>query len=211
MEMLDRICSVAQLVKNRHYTHRGVWRCVKWVNERNGLISSIDHGNRRTTCDNVLLMNGIRLALCAFVTLATLIPVRALAQTEGQLDQIYTKLKVYAVRPNISLMAKFGGDGRVCEMALEPRRYDGDKVTLLSNLPEQEIVDIIEEVVPESDRGRRLEGGGFSKWLKSDISGDTIFTTYRYENMTIQVSGTIRKKDSERMAAAVTFSQRSCN
>jgi hypothetical protein len=159
----------------------------------------------------VLLVNGIRCGLSAFAALATLIPVQMLTQTESQLDQNYTKLRVYAVRPNISLTAKFGGDGRVCEMALEPRRYDGDKVALLSSLPKQEIVNIIEEVVPESDRGRRLEGGGFSKWLESDVSGDAIFTTYRYENMTIQVYGTIRKKDSDRMAAVVTFSQRSCN
>lgn len=97
-------------------------------------------------------------------------------------------------------------------MVLEPRRYDGQKIVLLSNLPEQETVRIIEEVVPEGDRGRRREeGGGFSKWLKSDISGGFITTTYRYDNMTIQFHGTVRKKDSDSMVAVVTFPQRSCD
>jgi hypothetical protein len=71
-------------------------------------------------------------------------------------------------------------------------------------------VGIIEEVVPESDRGRRLEGGGFSKWLKSDISGGFITTTYRYDNVTVEFHG-IRKKDSDSMFAVVTFPQRSCD
>lgn len=156
-------------------------------------------------------MNGVRFALFSLATLVALISTFATAQTESQLDQNYKRLRVYAVRPNISLTAKFGGDGRVCEMVLEPRRYDGKKILLLSNLPEQETVDIIEGLVPESDRGRRLEGGGFSKWLKSDISGGFITTTYPYDNMTIQFHGTIRKKDSSSMVAIVTFPQRSCD
>ena len=156
-------------------------------------------------------MNRARCTLLTFAILLALIPVNATAQTENQLDQNYTRLRVYAVRPNISLTAKFGNDGRVCEMVLEPRRYDGQKIVLLSNLQEQETVGVIEEVVPESDRGRRLEGGGFSKWLKSDISGGFITTTYRYDNMTIQFHGTVRKKDSDSMVAVVTFPERSCD
>lgn|SRR5438045_6137697 len=158
-----------------------------------------------------MLMNTARSALFSLAILVALIPANAAAQTESQLDQNYTRLRVYAVRPNISLTAKFGNDGRVCEMVLEPRRYDWKKIVLLSNLLEQETVGVIEEVVPESDRGSRLEGGGFSKWLKSDISGGFITTTYRYDNMTIQFHGTVRKKDSDSMVAVVTFPQRSCD
>jgi hypothetical protein len=180
------------------------------VNARFLLFNS-PHGTGRATWDKVLLMDRVRTGVSGLAILVALISVNGLAQTESQLDQNYTKLRVYAVRPNISLTAKFGNDGRVCEMVLEPRRYDGNKVVLLSNLSEQETVGVIEEVVPESDRGRKLEGDGFSKWLKSDITGDFITTTYRYENMAIRFHGTIRKKDSDSMVAVVTFPQRSCN
>lgn len=149
-------------------------------------------------------------ALVGLALLSTLISANASAQTETQLDQSYPKLKVYSVRPHISLTARFARDGQVCEMVLEPRRYDEERVVLLSNLPEQETVSAIEEVVPESDRGKRLEGGGFSKWLKSDIRGGFITTTYRYEKMTIQIYGTVRNKDSDSMVAVVKFPGRSC-
>ena len=156
-------------------------------------------------------MNTVRSVLYSFAALVTLIPGTALAQTESQLDLNYTRLRVYAVRPNISLTAKFGHDGRVCEMVLEPRRSDGNKIVLLSNLPKQEtVVGIIEEVVPESDRGKQL-GEGFSKWLNTEISGGFITTTYRYDNMTIRFYGTIREKDSDNMVSVVTFPQRSCD
>lgn len=156
-------------------------------------------------------MNRARFAFVGLALLSTLISANVSAQTEIQLDQSYTKLKVYSVRPNISLTAKFAKDGQVCEMVLEPRRYDQKKIVLLSNLPERETVSAVEEVVPESDRGKRLEGGGFSKWLKSDISGGSITTTYRYEYMTIQFHGTVRKKDLDSVVAVVTFPQRSCD
>ena len=156
-------------------------------------------------------MNRARSALFSLAFLGALTTANATAQTESQLDQNYPRLRVYVVRPNISLTTKFGNDGRVCEMVLEPRRYDGKKILLLSNLPVRETVAVIEEVVPESDRGKRLEGGGFSKWLKSDIGGGFITTTYRYDNMTIQFHGTIRKEDSDSMVAVVTFPQRSCD
>jgi hypothetical protein len=156
-------------------------------------------------------MNRAGSALFSLAILVALISASATAQTASQLEQKYARLSVYAVRPNISLTAKFGNAGRVCEMVFEPRRYDGGKIVLLSNLPQEETVAVIEEVVPESDRGRRLEGGGFNKWLKSDIGGGSITTTYRYDNMTIQFHGTIRREDSDSMVAVVTFPQRSCN
>jgi hypothetical protein len=69
----------------------------------------------------------------------------------------------------------------------------------------------LKRLLPESDRGTRLWGGGFSKWLKPEISGGIITTTYRYENMTIQLHGAIRKRDSDSMVAVVTFVQCSCD
>ena len=155
-------------------------------------------------------MNSLWFAIVGFALLSVLISASASAQSEVQLDQSYSKLKVYSVRPNISLTAKFAKDGQVRELVLEPRRYDEKKIVLLSNLREQETENVIEEVVPESERGKRREGGGFSKWLKSDISGGLITTNYRYENITIQFYGTIRKKDSDSMVAVVTFPQRPC-
>ena len=155
----------------------------------------------------MLTMNKLRAVFLGLVFLCVLSPFKAISQTESQLDESFPHVKAYAVRPNIFLTAKFGNDGRVCQMVLEPRRYTDEVIVLVSNLSKKETVEVIEEIVPESDRGRKVE---HPKWLESDIAGGVITTTYQYENMTIQFHGSVRQQDSDSMVATVTWPQRSC-
>jgi hypothetical protein len=79
------------------------------------------------------------------------------AQTQHQLEEKYPKVNAYLVRPNILLTARYSTDGRVCEMALQPVRWTGDTV-LLFPLSEEESIRVVEEIVPESERGKKLGG-----------------------------------------------------
>ena len=154
-------------------------------------------------------MNSLRCTLFGLALIPVLTSVTATAQTESQLDQRYTRLKAYSVRPNILLTVTVDRTGRVCEMVLEPRRYSEKSIVLQSNLSEQETIGVIEELVSESERGKRLVGIG--GWMKSDLSGGFITTTYAYENITIQFHGTTRKQNLTSMVAVVTYQQRPCD
>jgi hypothetical protein len=96
-------------------------------------------------------------------------------------------------------------------MVLEPRRYTATGVVLVSSLSEEEAIAAVEEVVPESERGERLAGDGWSNWLRSDVRGGLITTSYPYKSMTIQFYGATRSESSGSMVAVVTWPEHSCD
>jgi len=140
-----------------------------------------------------------------FVLLLTTLGV---AQTQRQLEEKYPKVSAYLVRPNILLTARYSTDGRVCEMALQPVRWTGDAV-LLFPLSEEETVRVVEEIVPEGERGKKLGGLLGTDDKVSAFSGHSVTTPYTYEKLTINFTGTTDKSDAD-MVAVVTWHHRSC-
>jgi hypothetical protein len=130
------------------------------------------------------------------------------AQTESQIEQHYPRLKTYAVRPDLTLTAKYASDGQVCEMVFEPRHWDGEKVLLISTLQEDPI-NVVEEVVPLNERGPRQkdesEGTSF-------VGGGVISRRIHYEKITVDVAGSSQGKDwGGIMVALVKWRTRSCS
>jgi hypothetical protein len=130
------------------------------------------------------------------------------AQTQRQLEEKYPKVSAYLVRPNILLTARYTTDGRVCQMALEPVRWTGDTV-LLFQLSEDETIRVVEEIVPESERGKRLGGLLGTGDKVSAFSGHSVTTPYTYEKITVNFVGTTDKGGAN-MVAVVTWHDRSC-
>ena len=149
----------------------------------------------------------ISLLITTTVVVAMFLPTMGAAQTQRQLEEKYPKVSAYLVRPNILLTARYSSDGRVCEMVLQPVRWTGDTV-LLFPLSEEETVRVVEELVPESERGKR-KGGLFGVDKLSIFAGHSISTPYTYENITIDFAGTTDKGGAD-MVAVVTWHDRSC-
>jgi hypothetical protein len=88
------------------------------------------------------------------------------------------------------MTARFAADGQVCEMALEPRRYLDREKTIVSEdtLSRDRLQELIDELVPEAERGKReadpLEGS-------SSISGGSTFSFFYYEKITVTLYGSI--------------------
>jgi hypothetical protein len=157
----------------------------------------------------------VNTTIAALITVAVIvagIPCTAAAQNQRQLEQKYPKVNAYAVRPNILLTAQYASDGQVCEMVLEPRRWTEEKVVLVSTLSENETIPVVEEVVPESERGKRLKTplGDLSA-----VAGGSITTTHAYQNITIDFVGSTGNGGSHDMVvgymvAVVKWRNRSC-
>jgi len=75
------------------------------------------------------------------------------------------------------LTARYSNDGQVCEMALPPVRWTGRGVLLLP-LPEEETIHVVEEILPESERGKKLGGLLGSDHKVSVFSGNSFATPY---------------------------------
>jgi hypothetical protein len=132
------------------------------------------------------------------------------AQTQRQLDEKYPKVNACPERPNILLTAKYSTDGRVCEMALQPVRWTGDNTVLLFPRSQKETIPVVEEIVPESERGEKL-GGLFGTDDKvSKFSGHSVTPPpYVYEKITVSFVGTTDKGGAD-MVAVVTWQDHSC-
>ena len=151
-------------------------------------------------------------ALISIAVLVASIRSTAVAQNQRQLEQKYQKVNAYAVRPNILLTAQYASDGQVCEMVLEPGRWTEEKVVLVSTLSEDETIPVVEEMVPESERGKKLKT---PLGVLSAIAGGSITTTHNYENITIDFVGSTRSNGSHNMlvgymVAVVKWRNRLC-
>ena len=156
-------------------------------------------------------MSVVKRKLSAFISTVVFVVFLATlgaAQTQGQLEEKYPKVNAYLVRPNILLTARYSADERVCEMALQPVRWTGDTV-LLFPLSEEETIRVVEEIVPESDRGKKLGGLLGTDDKVSAFHGHSFTTPYTYEKITVNFAGTADKGGAN-MVAVVTWRDRSC-
>jgi hypothetical protein len=145
------------------------------------------------------------------IALALFMATAGAAQTQHQIEQTYLKVNAYLARPNILLTARYTSDGHVCEMVLEPRRWTEEKVVLVSTLSEDEIIPVVEEIVPENERGKALKT---PLGTLSAVAGGSITTSHTYDNITIDFVGSTRNSDHGMvvgyMVAVVKWRNRSC-
>ena len=101
-----------------------------------------------------------RMIFCAIFTIAFLAlgVSTIIAQTKSQIELRYPRLYVFAVRPNMTLTAKYASDGQVCEMVLEPRHWDGEKFLLMPTLSEGDTISVVGRSRPVERTGQQNEG-----------------------------------------------------
>ena len=118
-----------------------------------------------------------RLAAAAFFVL---IGSSASAQTplefrakygEPQMTQIKNRrveVQRYLVRPNIQMTVRFTNQGQACEAEIEPVPSSTPTVITVEHAPEgdymstAEVIEVINEVVPVAQRGKRIGGGSMN-------------------------------------------------
>jgi hypothetical protein len=88
----------------------------------------------------------------------------------------------YIVRPGIVMTVAFAKDGRPCEMVIEPRRSLVSTEPVSKPMPSDKVSEILNEVLPTSQRGRLLQDITFTGGCNSIRNTD-------YE--TVSISRTI--------------------
>jgi hypothetical protein len=114
-------------------------------------------------------------------------------QTSADLDRKYRKVTSYELKPGIVMIPKYAEDGNVCEMSVESHPASG---ILGATFSDEEVTNIINELVPEPQRGRDLKTGKYDKWLNTMISSGVADTEYYYENISIHVYSATRVEQS---------------
>jgi len=65
----------------------------------------------------------------------------------------YKAVEAYEFRPEILMLPSYSDDGQVCEIGLEKRHYFPGLINWTSDLPEKEINQMVDELVPANERG----------------------------------------------------------
>ena len=123
----------------------------------------------------------------------------------------YRKVEAYEVRPGVFMIPSYSSDGQVCELALERRHYSGEVINLDPTFSREEIIKVVDELVPINQRGPLTMGVG-TEYL-SERSGVGTTTFSEYENVSIHIYG--RSSNScaggGDVAVAVRWKKRKCN
>ena len=87
----------------------------------------------------------------------------------------------FAIRPDITLTAEYGPDGKACLLDIEPRHAFIHAMNLQHQptIPKETALDVLNEAAPPATRGKALGGGG------SFQSGCTSVGAELYENAQI--------------------------
>src|SRR5437764_678419 len=99
----------------------------------------------------------------------------------------YKNIEAYEVRPGILMMPRYTEDGQVCEITLEKHHYSNGTANLGSTIPRETFIELVDELVPQRERGRQTMN--FGKEYMSAYGGNGVATFVEYENVSIEISG----------------------
>lgn len=129
------------------------------------------------------------------------------SQTSQQLRSRYGQPDVerFIVRPDITAEIEYGSDGAACQVVIEEQHHLLRREQTTKNLLPETVTAILEEIVPESARGRRLNTLYESMGC---VRGEDV----EYENVMISrlTDGCAPLKPEREMSAAVTMKRKGC-
>jgi hypothetical protein len=124
-------------------------------------------------------MSKLLSVLFATLTLLT----GASAQTAPELADRYAHHTTYEVLPGVQMTAKFASNGLVCEMQMEQTHFVKDGVDLRNGVEKERIKDLIDQLVPSSERGEKDPTDSIIQgW------GAGITEIDSYSNVTVEIS-----------------------
>jgi hypothetical protein len=129
-----------------------------------------------------------------------------LGQTSADLKAKYREITSYELRPDSVMTPKYATNGQVCEIAIERRQKTETDIVFAAPFSEHEVLQFIDELAPETERGRNL-----TRVLNENVDGDFITTTYTYENVLVRVYGIIRSAPGGNSVITITWTKRTCS
>jgi hypothetical protein len=125
----------------------------------------------------------------------------------------YKAVEAYEVRPGILMIPTYSADGQVCQIGLEVLHYSPDLIRLDSDLSRTEVEQILEEIIPESERGPRVKDPMGTLIMGRGVS---MITNIDFEHVSLQIYSKVisqpKKKDTfvQDAAALIRWKDREC-
>ena len=122
-----------------------------------------------------------------FLGLACAIAVLSfLAKHQNERFSKYKRVEAYEVRPGILMMPRYSANGQVCMAVLQKDHYLNGVADLDSTLPREVVTQILDELVPPSERGRLSTNNEMARL--SLYSGNSVTSWLDYKNVSFDIS-----------------------
>ncbi len=128
------------------------------------------------------------------------------AQKSSELQSKYgLPQDAFVIRPGLLMTVKYAADGRVCEMYIIEARTPGSNIALRTPLTPETVPALIDELVPEDERGGKL------RW-PAQAQGMTVQIDYKFENVSIKlVQNLLPSKGWSDSSLKIKWANRVCN
>lgn len=133
----------------------------------------------------------------------------AAPQKAADFDAKYQPIRSYAVRPDVLMIPKYTADGDVCELVLEPKHETPEGIQLGVFLSDALVQQLFDELVPDSEKGKKVPGF-YVFGNTGSVNGSTTNIEYRYENVILELYGTVRPKPAGNVVAVIKWTHRKC-
>jgi hypothetical protein len=122
----------------------------------------------------------MRTELAAVICILYITSASAYAQTASDIETKYgNPIKAYTVSENIWMTPEYTVEGQVCQMRLYHKRIASDSNYLSTRLPFEELLSVLNQLVPIEKRGTKKEPFGLTA-----TGGGAAWTTYPYQKVT---------------------------
>jgi hypothetical protein len=98
----------------------------------------------------------------------------------------YKAVETYEVRPGVLVMPTYSAEGAVCQVVIERQHYFNGTAHLDATMPRKLVIQVIDELVPEKDRGPLTTGKEMARL--SIYSGNSATSFFDYENVSIDIA-----------------------
>jgi uncharacterized membrane protein YgdD (TMEM256/DUF423 family) len=102
--------------------------------------------------------------LLAISSMTLLVAVGVSAQTATELANKYAHHEVYEIQSGVQMTAKFAANWLVCEMQVEQAHFGKDGVHMRFGIDTVRFGDLLDELVPPSERGKKRQQGRYGRW-----------------------------------------------
>ena len=109
------------------------------------------------------------------------------AGAQGDKFSKYRAVEAYEIRSGILMVPKYSSDGQACEIVLERQHFSNETASLDSTTPHEVITQMVDELVPPSERGSLTTNLG--REYLSAYSGNSVTTFADYKNVSIRIFG----------------------
>jgi hypothetical protein len=106
----------------------------------------------------------------------------------------YRSVEAYEIRTGILATPRYSSDGHVCEIVVERHHFENGVADLHTTISHDELLSVIDELVPASERGSVIETLG--REYVSMTTGRGITTSAEYANVSINIFNRTDSGDS---------------